>query len=509
MRNFKRIIAALLAAVLMLSFSACSGKSKMETKKEDGNIVWYFGKSDDKEVKSALQNAENIKINSIYSSIDYNEEILKGSYAIDNLKKDIKKYKKQLSFTDISLYDGDYHASTLPVSVSCGKSHMPLIESDLEDYKEDNIAALGFIVGDEVGTVPCVYEVNGNKIKFTALDRTDDGFSLGTQTFEYDFELKGFNLTLKANGESIDLKTYTFTSNAKDASNLYFSAYSKSDSALIDGMDYFFANQSSSLCNAVKRNGKYYDKIAFRLCDDGTFTVYLKYKDGDDYKEFVKKYVCVVQASSVLSNFNVSLVLFDGEKVYYYNDTQTDRTQRIMASQGVDGLSDDELKKIADTTDDLYDDLAKEFEANGITVQINRESGEICMDSTVLFGGDSAELTDDGKEFLNKFIKAYTNVVNQDKYSSFIENTVIEGHIAPVGNATYESGLTLSTERAENVKDYCLSGETGVDTTKFAETVQTKGLSLSQPIYDENGDVDVAASRRVSFSFTVNLDSIK
>lgn len=508
MKNFKRVIAVLLAVVLMLSFTAC-GKGKVKSSKENGSTVWYLGDSDDKEIKSALQNAENIDTDSIYSSLTYNEEILKGSYAVDDLKKDIKKYKKQLSFTDISLYDGDYHASTLPVSVSCGKSRMPLIEGDLEDYEEDNIAALGFIVGDEVGTVPCVYEVNGNKIKFTALDRTDDGFSLGTQTFEYDFELKGLDLILKANGESIDLKTYTFTSNAKDASNLYFSAYSKTDSALVDGMDYFFANQSSSLCTAYNRNGHYYDKLAFRFSDDGTFTVYLKYQDGEDYKEFVKRYAYVIQVSPFLSNFSMSLVLFDGEKVYYYNDSQTDRTQRIMASQGVDDLSDDELKKIADTTDDLYDDLSKEFEANGITVQINRESGEISMDSTVLFGGDSAELTDDGKEFLNKFIKAYTNVVNQDKYSSFIENTVIEGHIAPVGNATYESGLALSTERAENVKDYCLSGETGVDTTKFAETVQTKGMSLSQPIYDENGDVDVAASRRVSFSFTVNLDSIK
>ena len=33
------------------------------------------------------------------------------------------------------------------------------------------------------------------------------------------------------------------------------------------------------------------------------------------------------------------------------------------------------------------------------------------MDATVLFGGDSAELTSEGKEFLNKFLKAYTSII--------------------------------------------------------------------------------------------------
>lgn len=77
------------------------------------------------------------------------------------------------------------------------------------------------------------------------------------------------------------------------------------------------------------------------------------------------------------------MILFDGEKTYYYNDSSADRESRILKNEGKDtsSLTDDQLNTIADTKKDLYGDLYKEFKANGISVQINRASGEIAMDS--------------------------------------------------------------------------------------------------------------------------------
>lgn len=179
-----------------------------------------------------------------------------------------------------------------------------------------------------------------------------------------------------------------------------------------------------------------------------------------------------------------------------------------LKNEGKDtsSLTDDQLNTIADTKKDLYDDLYKEFKANGISVQINRASGEIAMDSTVLFGGDSAELSKDGKDFLKKFVKSYTSIVYSDKYDGFIEKTVIEGHIAPVSGTTYKGGLPLSTKRAETVKNYCLSSEIGTDTSKLAKSIKTVGCSQSKPVYDSNCNVDLTASRRVSFKFVVNVN---
>ncbi len=169
-------------------------------------------------------------------------------------------------------------------------------------------------------------------------------------------------------------------------------------------------------------------------------------------------------------------------------------------------LSESEIKVIAEKQEDLFEDLSEAFNNAGINVNVNRETGEIAMDSTVLFGGDSADLTDEGKDFLNKFVKAYTSIIYNEKYDGFISKTMVEGHIAPVSGTTYEGGMPLSEKRAENVKNYCLSKETGVDTSKLASTMETVGYSQSKPIYDADGNVDIPASRRVSFKFIINID---
>lgn len=239
--------------------------------------------------------------------------------------------------------------------------------------------------------------------------------------------------------------------------------------------------------------------------------MYLAYEgENGEKQEFIKQYAYIAQCSGTSYFNSFSVVLFDGNKVYYYNESITDREARILESDGADtdSLDDNKLQEIAEKKSDLYDDLKAEFEANGISVNINRATGEIAMDSTVLFGGDSAELTAEGKAFLNKFIKAYTSIIYDEKYDGFISKTMVEGHIAPVSGTTYEGGMPLSEQRAKNVMDYCLSSETGVDTSKLASTMETVGYSQSKPVYDADGNVDIPASRRVSFRFVVNTDNI-
>ena len=83
---------------------------------------------------------------------------------------------------------------------------------------------------------------------------------------------------------------------------------------------------------------------------------------------------------------------------------------------------------------------------------------------------------------------------------------MVEGHTAPVQGSTYASGLKLSEERALNVKNYCLSADTGVDVSVLNNTLENVGYSNSKPVYDANGSVNMAASRRVSFRFIVNVE---
>lgn len=169
-------------------------------------------------------------------------------------------------------------------------------------------------------------------------------------------------------------------------------------------------------------------------------------------------------------------------------------------------VSSAQLEDVIEKKNNLFDDLAEAFANEDINVTVNKESGEIALDTSVLFGGDSAELTKEGKAFLDKFIKAYTTVAFSEKYDGFISKTMVEGHTAPVEGSTYADGLQLSEKRALNVKDYCLSADTGVDVSKISDSLENVGYSNSKPVYDANGNVDLAASRRVSFRFMVNVE---
>lgn len=169
-------------------------------------------------------------------------------------------------------------------------------------------------------------------------------------------------------------------------------------------------------------------------------------------------------------------------------------------------VSGAQLEDVINKKNNLFDDLVAAFAKEGIKVTVDKETGEIALDTSVLFGGDSAELTSEGKEFLDKFIKVYTNVVFSDKYDGFISKTMIEGHTAPVEGSTYAGDMKLSKERAENVKNYCLSAKNGVDMSKIADSFNSVGFSNGKPVYNDDGSVNMVASRRVSFRFIVNVD---
>jgi len=202
--------------------------------------------------------------------------------------------------------------------------------------------------------------------------------------------------------------------------------------------------------------------------------------------------------------------LLSGYQNYSYN-VRNPETYYIYAKHntGADvflATSRKGFKSVTEMKEDLFDDLSAAFEAEGLKVTVNRETGELAMDSSVLFGGDSAVLTAEGKEFLNKFIKVYNTVAYSSKYDGFISTTMIEGHTAPISGSTYASGLPLSQERAANVKAYILSSETGVDLSAKADTFEDVGCSNVQPVYNEDGSVNMDASRRVSFRFLVNVN---
>lgn len=500
--TLKKVFLVLLASLIAVSFSACGEKS------DDGIQTWHLGEEDFDYDQTFSQPDEFIAAD-IYNSVEYTEDMLYGVYSLNNEEKDIKDIRKTITFNDVEFNEGVYNITSLPISVSSGKDYIcdkinSYQYSDFENIEDKEIAVLEFATKDDVGTVVCSYEVDGNKVKYQSLEQInksgeDFSYENNIATFEYEFSISGPYLTLSNGNKSIKLTGYTFSDNCD--SDLWLSGYSLPDTPLFDNLDYFSVSEGY-FNYSVDRTGEYYEEQAVELSDDGIINIYLKKYDEDPViKQFA--YIANCSGSTYLNNF--SIILLDGEKVYYYTDSVTMREARQLPDGSK--LTDDKAQEIAEKKTDLFEDLRTQLKTNGIEADINRATGEIALDTSVLFGGDSAELTNEGKEFLKKFLKVYIDIIYSKKYDGFISKTIIEGHVAPISGVTYESGLPLSEQRAENVKNYCLSDEIGVDTSKLASTLETKGYSQSRPVYDSNGEADIEASRRVSFTFVVNVDS--
>ena len=186
----------------------------------------------------------------------------------------------------------------------------------------------------------------------------------------------------------------------------------------------------------------------------------------------------------------------------------TDKSSKNFSDKDKAALSKMQAKEvmaIAETRANLLGDLSHAFRTSGLDVTVDEENGEIMLDSSVLFEVDKSDISPEGQEFLRKFVTVYTTVVFHEKYEGFVSRILVEGHTD--SNGGYDYNLTLSQERADSVKEFCLSEESGADAYigELEGTLEAVGHSYDQLIYDESGKEDSAASRRVSFRFLISL----
>lgn len=183
-----------------------------------------------------------------------------------------------------------------------------------------------------------------------------------------------------------------------------------------------------------------------------------------------------------------------------YNGMQDNMSEESLANMNTAMMS-----TVVETRNDVMAKLKSAFKKADIDVNINETTGEIVMDTNVLFGYDSSELSEEGKKYINRFMGVYSSVILDDSLKDTISEVRFEGHTD--SNGTYDYNLELSQKRAEAVEAYCLNS----DTTKMSENQKkrlnqigtAKGYSFSDPVYDENGKEDEEASRRVAIKFYI------
>ena len=206
----------------------------------------------------------------------------------------------------------------------------------------------------------------------------------------------------------------------------------------------------------------------------------------------------------LLSGWDVKLDINSFNPEFFVADSKDNFS--IADQSIVEKMDKEQLIEIAEAKANLLHDLADAFAQSGLSVQIDETTGTINLDSSVLFDTDSYAISESGKKLLNEFINIYTQVVFHEKYDGFISKIIIEGHTDTSGD--YDHNKTLSQQRADAVMQYLVSAESGISQEccdALMNTVSAEGYSWDKPIYDAAGNVDMAASRRVSFRFQISL----
>lgn len=458
----------------------------------------------------------------VYANLEYTPKMFYGYYYLEGGESVEEAFAEQSEYIPIYEDGQERSISLLPCGIKAGPHNLNHMVSQIKEYDWLELYCYqetGRYDSEEtyknLYILLCAYEIEGNTLKLRILDDFNVDkennrieYSFSEDTLQYEFSFRGHDLTLSTDGQEVTL--YTGFSPYRDYIYFYGENYLSPNSKPIDDIDYFaflFEDEEPEYNRFYVQNseGKTVHESICVLEDNGLCTFTVPYEDGTKTYQYVYFYCD-----------DDGIILTDGVNTHYYNDNYRDRNQYSLTNyvteeltEELEELPDYKLEEMIEKKDDLLQDLEDAFVQEGLAVTVNEETGEMAMDSSILFGGDSAVLTEEGKAFLDKFIKVYVTTLYSEKYIDFIAKTMIEGHTAPLATSTYESGLPLSEERANNVREYCLSVEVDIEKAILEEALEAIGYSNSKPIYDESGNVDLAASRRVSFRFIINLEAIQ
>lgn len=177
-----------------------------------------------------------------------------------------------------------------------------------------------------------------------------------------------------------------------------------------------------------------------------------------------------------------------------------DQQQQLMAAQ------QEKLDKLVGVRAAIVEDLLSALAQSNISGAGVDDSGAIVFNSEMMFDVDRATLKENGEAFLDSFIPNYLRVLMSDEYSRYVSQIIIEGHTDTDGSFLHN--MELSQERAYAVLDYLLSsdfdGITEQMKARLSQVVTVNGRSYSDPIYNSDGTINMAASRRVVIKFRLN-----
>lgn len=519
----KKVLSVILALLLLLSLAACgedtndqidlggSKPSKEETPNEQDDSGMYIFRSDEDVSADPLYAVTDmLDPKDVYANLEYVPEMFYGEYALgesyDLEGEQLETYMTSYDTMTIPKGEtglmGDHDYPVLPYRIQAGHGN---ISAGLKVDTNYEWAQLNFYTDDgNLDYCNGRFEVEGNVFRFYPVrtwqysnETKHLTYQMSDYAWEYEFSFSGPYLTLSQGDNSITLTASNFLS---DEFFCQAGEYLEAHSESIDGIGDIFLGSTSVYLNGIDYEGTYNDAVA-GLREDGLFI--LSWKDEEEIvhtRQFV--YFLGDLSGLVLADMDGSYLYTAGYSERY--DEDLGASVSVEEKSKLENMTEEQVAEIVEKRANLLVDLAAAYQEAGLNVTINEETGEIIMDSSVLFDVDSSEVSAEGQAFLAQFIDVYTSVVFNEKYNGFVSTIMVEGHTDTSGD--YDYNLELSQKRADSVKAYCLSVE-NEHTDALTDMLVAAGYSYTHPIYTEDGQVDMDASRRVAFRFLINLSA--
>ncbi len=198
------------------------------------------------------------------------------------------------------------------------------------------------------------------------------------------------------------------------------------------------------------------------------------------------------------------------EELASQKSTVEEQKKQLSAQQSQIENQQKQMEDLIGIRTELVEALKEAFSGTA-KVSVDSKTGAIMFDSSVLFEYAGDELSEDGEDFLRSFLPQYFDVLLGDDFRDYLSEIIIEGHTDSDG--TYMYNLELSQRRALAVAEFCLEDDGMLDLSwdeveTLRDIVTANGRSYSDLIYDENGEEDSEASRRVEIKFRLKEEEM-
>ncbi len=365
------------------------------------------------------------------------------------------------------------------------------------------------------------YEVVGDKL-YMGLERlvTDEEDETQLEYYvqdredwiEYSYGFDGLDLILPKDGKSTRLKAFDILYSEEKNEGLYEWGYAKNSASGYDGIVHLTLSTQEDADSTIEwgdgRRGQNVttkiDGNQFTISWDSTYRYDYDLGESEEGEggELTGIFLISDRPNGGLDG-GLSICVDDKWYPYVYDSMaywSGELSDNLSSDADVSSMSEDELGELKETQTEVSSGLMGAFKEQGLdSAKIDESTGTVQMDNNVLFALDKADLSDEGKAYLDQFLAAYVPVISGAIEEGKVSTIVVEGYTDSAADADYN--LKLSEERAQTVADYIKANY-----PELANVIEVVGNGENNLILDENGKEDAAASRRVEVRYVLKTE---